>query len=349
MRQCEVYSADWQEFKSSKDPTKRANDTLLFLSVIAFNTYFVRKEFTQALGLANRAEIKQVSTRVMYFLEVAKLYFKDKWNVVDLSNIFLVYVCSFIMKVPTGASKRSEVTLASLTSLTLTYKSMSFLRGFTETGWLIRVLYTNFWDIRGFFVIMLVVIVGFSSIFRLLLGDLEADPESSSPAPYGSMSRSIFNVFLMSILGDFDTSLFDASNNGDFSRFMFFIVQIYVSLVSLNALIALLGDSYGNVQQNQNANKRYEKVQLVIEYLAVLPQPQLEKLEQKSRIFWREVRKVDLPADGERLYEGDDDENTQAIARLEGEVVKLKETVTRLVCELQNRTYEGTGGRRSSL
>ena len=163
----------------------------------------------------------------------------------------------------------------------------------------------------------------------------QADPTSDAPAPYGTMSRSIWNVFEMSILGSFDTGIFDSSKHGNISRFMFFIMEIYISLVSLNALIALLGDSYGNVQQNQNANKRYEKVQLIIEYLAVMPAAELEKMEKKSRIFYREVKKIDLPADGERLYEGDEDDTTQAIRRLENEVAELKETVTNLVVELQ--------------
>jgi hypothetical protein len=91
------------------------------------------------------------------------------------------------------------------------------MRGFDSTGWLITVLTQNVADVGGFLIILLIILAGFSVIFKALLrtvegacklqlpsddGSLDSVEEDCDDDPYGVYVYALtaFNVFNMGIM-----------------------------------------------------------------------------------------------------------------------------------------------------
>lgn len=240
------------EDDSVQDETSTA---AIAMSVIAFNTLFATKEMIESSCGRQPG------------------YFASNWNLIDITSIALVY--GYSVSVAVGGVKGDKlVPLAVVTTLLLTMKLISYLRAFSITGWLVTVLSRNFWDVRGFLLVLLVIIVGFSASFRLLFAtsdqvcELELDPETDElvqsclPSPFGSFRRAVLSTFELTILGSYEQSLLFESRHSVLSVAIFVLAVTCVLVVALNALISLLADSYARVQEDATANKRREKAEV---------------------------------------------------------------------------------------
>lgn len=124
-------------------------DTYIAGTILVINSLFAVKEIVQS-NLGRRPG-----------------YFQSFWNQVDLISILLVYAYGISITVSEGHNN-GKVQLAVVTTLLLTTKLISYLRAFNQTGWLVTVLSRNFWDVRGFLLVLLSILVGFSASFRVL-------------------------------------------------------------------------------------------------------------------------------------------------------------------------------------
>ena len=88
----------------------------------------------------------------------------------------------------------------------------------------------------------------------------------------------------MSILGDFDTTIFDDVEHSGISYFMFYLAMVLVQVVALNALIALLGDSYSDVESSKNANQRKQRASLIVEHLMLCSEARKNSIEKEVRV-----------------------------------------------------------------
>jgi hypothetical protein len=145
----------------------------------------------------------------------------------------------------------------------------------------------------------------------------------------------------MSILGDFDTALFDNASNGDhmfLSWAMFVFMQVYMAVICLNALIALLGDSYGDVQQNQFANMRKERATLIVEHLIVMMDKERRQIQEDSRTVTKLMSKKDWATKkkslGARLFQSDWDTTEYMVEDLTTKVENLQKQLDHLVAKL---------------
>lgn len=70
---------------------------------------------------------------------------------------------------------KGNVPLAVVTTLFLTAKFVSMLRGFRVTGYLVAFLFQSFLDVRGFVVVIVSILMGFTVAFRLLLAQVPGE------------------------------------------------------------------------------------------------------------------------------------------------------------------------------
>lgn len=214
----------------------------LALVIISLNTMFAAKEVIEA-----------IATKL-------SVYFGSLWNFCDLVAIASVYAYTLEIFV-TG---NSHVPLAVCTTLFLTLKLLSYLRGFSSTGWLLSVLGANFRDVRGFLVILGIILAGFSVIFRVLFG-------ATGDESFGSLRRSFLSTFELTVTGTYDTNLLFETQYTFLVVISFVLAITCVLVVALNALISILGESYAKVQQHAVANRRRELASLIVEYMCLLP------------------------------------------------------------------------------
>jgi hypothetical protein len=285
-------------------------DTFLFLVYFAFWIVLVELTASSPTALSYAGETKVMAitlgTLTLNSLFATKEliqsrygrrteYFNSVWNVVDLISIGGVYV--FIGGIMIQVKGYDDmIPLAVVTSLILTVKLLSYLRGFGDTGWLVTVLVANFRDVRGFLILLCAILIGFTVAFRLLFG--ETGDES-----YGTLRRSFLSTFEMTILGSYDPTLLFEVKYSVLSIMTFILAVTCVLVVALNALISILADSYARVQENATANRRKEQAELVVEYLQLLPPWKRRQIEKDTKWF-HIILEVD--ADGDLLVDKDD-------------------------------------------
>ena len=131
----------------------------------------------------------------------------------------------------------------------------------------------NVLDVRGFLVVLLTILVGFSISFRLLfakydptcmveLGETGSLVQECDVNPFGSLRSSFLATFELTILGSYDSALLYESDFSALAILTFIFAITSVLVVALNALISVLADSYARVQENASANRRKEKAEV---------------------------------------------------------------------------------------
>lgn len=248
--------------------------TISVLAVFAFNTIFAAKELVES----------RYGRRTMYF--------RSLWNIFDVVAIAAVYAYA-TKALLTGDSL---VHLAVCTTLFLTVKLLSYLRGFSATGWLLSVLEASFRDVRGFLVILSTILVGFSVAFRLLLAE-------TGDSSFGSLRRSFLSTFELTVIGSYDSALLSESRYTVLATITFILAVTCVLVVAFNALISILADSYARVQQNATANRRREVASLCVEYMSLLPPWKRRQIEKNTKWFHT---LLEIDSDGSLRVQTDD-------------------------------------------
>ena len=203
-------------------------------------------------------------------------YFRSFWNSIDVLAVGLTYAYLLYQRTENGTN--ASVSLAVISTLVSTMKLLSYLRGFGQTGWLISVLGANFWDVRGFLVVLLTILIGFTVAFRLLFA-------STSEEAFGSIGRSFLSTFELTIVGSYEPDLLYNSEENALAIFTFILAVTCCLVVTLNALISLLSDSYARIMENATANRRRERAGLIVEYMSLLPPRQRRSIEKQTQWF----------------------------------------------------------------
>lgn len=81
---------------------------------------------------------------------------------------------------------------------------------------------------------------------------------------------SIVSVYMLGALGDFDTSRYKVGHAKYFVMFMFILATFIVSVVFLNMLIAIMGETFGQVLEGAEENGLREQVVLINDHLWLL-------------------------------------------------------------------------------
>ena len=216
---------------------------------------------------------------------------------------------------------------------------------FFRKGWLISVLIQNFKDVSGFTCVLAVILFGFTVSFRLLLGSVDGEcelelndagviGEDCKVAPFHSMWRSFLSTFELTIVGSYNPGVFDDTDHTLLAVFTFVLAVTCVLVVALNALIAVLSDSYARVQENAVGNLRRERAELIVEYLSIIPPFRRHAIEQQTKYFHA---LLEADEDGDLLVHKDDWQGGLAALRrdMEEHTERETETLTRTLGEIR--------------
>jgi hypothetical protein len=176
-------------------------------------------------------------------------YWGDMWNILDqLRGLsFTVYA----VLVWRGEDNHNALLTVIIFSWT---RGISYFRMFDGTRYMVRLLAEVIKDMREFFVILLYSTLSFTFIFLLR-------------TPGTGFIDNLTKSYRLD-LGDFDsdyTSVFD--------WIILFLVTMINPIIMLNLLISIMGDTYGEVQENSVIANFQELTEMIIE---------IEKL-----MFWK--------------------------------------------------------------
>jgi hypothetical protein len=137
-----------------------------------------------------------------------KEYFREFWNWFDMGSLLinLAYLISDLV----DANPSRNRTLSSVAALFMWMKLLYFLRLFTPTAALIRMIVEILKDMFVFTIIYFIAIIGFANAFYILAFNLTDDHTNSM------FEQNFFKAILYSYrtgLGDFVTDAFDGAQD----------------------------------------------------------------------------------------------------------------------------------------
>lgn len=120
---------------------------------------------------------------------------------------------------------------------------------------------------------MLVILVGFATAFHLLYMQPELagsmDMEELD-LTFGTPVRTALTVYDM-LLGSYDVSLLRFSSSPALAWTLFVCFSFLMTIVLLNLLISILGDSFDRVQERADVEWRRERALLLVEMEQLIP------------------------------------------------------------------------------
>jgi hypothetical protein len=125
---------------------------------------------------------------------------------------------------------------------------MYFLQAFSSTGPLVRMVLQIILDMRHFIVILSIAVFAAASAFYSLLHHPDLPAGDMRGIPFRGPGHTLFFMFNMLLLGDFDTSDFVFGEYEVLVQILFILVMMLTLIILLNLLIALMSNSYTLIQ-----------------------------------------------------------------------------------------------------
>jgi hypothetical protein len=142
-----------------------------------------------------------------------------------------------------------------------------FFRILDNTAPFIRMISQILYDMRAFVFIFVLIILGFANGFYVLAKNQMATikTEDGDPEiPYMTYGQSIIYVYMTSI-GEYGTDSYTKGEDMGLLWAFFIFTTFFLSLVMLNMLIAMMGQSYEKVSEVALASMLKERMLLIME------------------------------------------------------------------------------------
>ncbi|TNV87578.1 hypothetical protein FGO68_gene12312 [Halteria grandinella] len=282
------YNEDYLERgqRSSEEPTIIGLCSALVLMIFYFKVILLRKCLT--LG------------RYSVYSFWAWLNFVS--NSLNLAIVIMVYQQS--------QDKELQIRrIEALASVLMWFRFLYFFRLIDQTAPLIRMIWQIIYDIRAFIFIFILIILAFANGFWVLSKNQIALSKDADPSelPYYTYRLSVLYVFLTAV-GEYGVDNYSLGVEEENYLWALFILTVFfLSIVLLNMLIAIMGQSYERVSYFAQAQMMRERILLIMEnfflqksgafskakYLIAITPTQQENDEHNEAII-EEIRKAVL-------------------------------------------------------
>ena len=200
-------------------------------------------------------EIKQACANPKGLLFEKGAYFRNMQNVTDAALVLSTVLLAALLFLWADEELVWLVRGMAATSVMFVLpKAKAVARGNERLSFLCNVLVTTICDMRSFLGIMLFIMANFAFAFAILAG-FEGE--------YAGFLDIAFSVYALQ-LGDFEQDSFRPSAGIGMAT-LFFGYTFLVNIVALNALIALMGDSWEKTQETADARGLQQKAELLLE------------------------------------------------------------------------------------
>ncbi|OMJ80809.1 hypothetical protein SteCoe_18864 [Stentor coeruleus] len=184
-------------------------------------------------------------------------YIKDPWNYVDFTRMSLCFI--YIgMHWSDYQKVIAEKVLVGLIFVTMV-RGISYFRLFDNTRYMINLLSETIKDMKSFLILLTYSTYSFALIYFIMINNILKYSADADPSKIKSFSEYIAQSYLLS-LGNFDTEGYEA-----FEWVIFFFASVINPLIMLNLLIAIMGDTYSRVAEEQEIADMQELTEMVIE------------------------------------------------------------------------------------
>lgn len=135
-----------------------------------------------------------------------------------------------------------------------------YMRGFTHTEAAVPIIQRVLVDVFPYFLVLGTILIGCALVFMNLQRRMMMQMTDDVLRKYDTAQSSLLSSFSM-MMGGFEITDFALSSE---SIYVFVLFMVIVQLVMLNMLIAIMGDSVAQVQEDQKAAGLCSRAQLIL-------------------------------------------------------------------------------------
>jgi hypothetical protein len=149
-------------------------------------------------------------------------------------------------------------------------KVFYWMRLFPSYAYYVKLIQQTVTDAKEFTVMVLIIMVSFSAFFFIInRNQIDAGEDEYVPAITGASVAldSLISVYLLGALGDFDVGMYQAGYNKYVAIGMFLLATFLIQAVFMNMLIAIMGETFGQVLEAAEENGLREQVVLMADFL----------------------------------------------------------------------------------
>lgn len=203
-------------------------------------------------------------------------YFSDFWNCIDVVSIsfnymFLVmFLIDLILK-ESYFGHNLILDIGSWSMFFMWIKVFYWFRLFTTYAKYIKLIIQTITDMRYFFAMVLVIMVAFGNFMFVANNTLEENPDETYiqrdyvPKLF-DLVNSILSVYMFGALGQFSQQTYIVGYEKYSASAMFILGTFMVSVVFMNMLIAIMSDTFANVESNKEINTLKEQIAMISDY-----------------------------------------------------------------------------------
>ena len=263
----------WSEYKSAIVKYCLFPFIVYFLStMIYFSHYLLLEELSTTWEFAqNPGEIVcrvLVIVTTIYFgaYEFVQLfskglrYFFDFWNIFDCVSMILNAFMLVNHLAGLHLIKKDTLIILSFIAMFIMWvKSFSWFRLGDNTSFYIRLVVETMAGIKYFLFILIFTQCMFANVIYILDTNREPSEKLFQVAFGNEIADAFLNQYLLA-LGDFDTGNYTSHPHSNIIWFLFVVSSFFSLVVILNMLIAIMGDTFDAVTENQQQASLAEKV-----------------------------------------------------------------------------------------
>eukprot|EP00347_Sterkiella_histriomuscorum_P019266 403342303 len=264
----------WRHFKKSYIKYKLIPFIFYFILILLYTTVDFGDELNEnqqdSVSKSWERGHKIIGALILAFslyfvlLEFFKL-FKQNYNLTMLSDgIFYVSVIILVIIEFSGVSNTVFRILAVYVIVQNYQQLLMYLRVFDTTAVLISMIYYIIKDMLVFALIFIISIICFGNCFYIIQG-LQEQSSEVPPLAGGNFIMVLLYTY-SGALGNFDTGNFEQLNQNSWILWLlFFVSSFLLSIIFLNLLIAIMGDTYDSVMLIQKEERLRAKCRLINE------------------------------------------------------------------------------------
>jgi len=193
-------------------------------------------------------------------------------NVCSSSFCFCVLLVN-VLRVLNMPAQHAVLALASIAGWTYV---LFFLMAFRLTGPFVVMIYQMlFNDVLRFCVIYLVFLLGFSQAFFILFDN----------NGFGGFLKSVKSCFF-GMLGDFEVEEYADTTFHTVSVSLLIVYVVVVTILLLNLLVAMMGDTYGNIIEDADKQWHLERARIVY---AIESEMTTDERQDRKNSYWTMV------------------------------------------------------------
>ena len=217
--------------------------------------------------------VNQVNCEIkQYFASEEGLdYFKDLYNVNDQAYLILNFlVLLMTLNGDNGFVNRNlQRTLAAISSFLLWVKVIDWLRLFQNTAFYVHLIKETVIDMKSFMVVILVWFMAFGTSFYLLTSNRN-DNQVHQVSNFWVINA--FEKQYEWAVGEFMVEGLDTDGESQtlFVYFFFIASTFSMQIIFFNMLIAIMGDTFSKVNDDQDNYARQTKLNIMADYTALI-------------------------------------------------------------------------------